>query len=131
MLPTNELGRYTKYAFILGFLVAVLIGFVYFTLPLTGKLIVGFLLVLIGVLAGTLSIPREDEERFLVAVITLLTAAVVGLQGISMIKGASAALDIIPFYAVGPALIYIGVLLAPAAVVVALRIVFRSLTKVN
>lgn len=127
MAPTKELSRYSRYAFILGLMVAVLSGFVYSKSNVLVNLVIGFVLVILGVLVGVLDIDKESETKFLVAVITLLASATVGLQAINMMKPST--LDIIPGYAAVPVIIYIGILVAPAAIVVALRTIFRTIAR--
>lgn len=68
---TPGLGRWS---FVLGALVAVLVGL---STNVPGS---GVILFLLGLLVGLLNIPEKESSAFLVAVLTLLVVGVAGLQ---------------------------------------------------
>jgi len=122
----NELVRYSKYAFLGGFLLAIFMGFIYFSVDFLIRIIVAMVIALVGVIAGFTQIKRELEVPFLVGIITLITIGTAGLQIIEVVKEAASVQDVLPFFAAAPSLSYVAVLLAPAAIIVSFRIIFRA-----
>ena len=76
-MKTAQIG---KYAFLLGLIIAVVLGFVTsYTSALT------MALVILGLIVGFLNIPKKKSTAFLVAAITLLVGGVAGLELITVL----------------------------------------------
>ena len=73
-LMSPALGRW---AFLLGTLIAVLSGL---AAPIPGAAGAGVALFLLGLVVGLLNVTEKDSTPFLIAVLTLLTVGVTGLQ---------------------------------------------------
>lgn len=111
-----EMEKIGSYAYLLGFLIAVIVGLLVGLkvggIPLD---IVAIVLVILGLIIGLLNITDKETVPFLVASIALISANAVNWAAISVDLGLI--LNSI-FY-------YIGVLVAPAALVVALLAIYR------
>lgn len=73
-LLSPALGRWS---FLLGTLIAVLSGL---SAPVPGASGAAVALFLLGLVVGLLNVPEKDSATFLIAVLTLLTVGVTGLQ---------------------------------------------------
>ena len=124
----DDIFVYSRYAFLGGFIIAILMGFVYFNVDFLIRIIVALIIAVVGIIAGFTQITKEHEIPFLVGIITLITIGTAGLQVIEVVKEAAAVQDVLPFFAAAPALSYLAVLLGPTATIVAFRIIFRSVT---
>ena len=74
-MKTNAMGRY---AFLLGIVVAALLGFTTFAYST-------LVLVILGLIVGFINIAEEETTGYLVAVIALLVIGLSGLQVFSML----------------------------------------------
>lgn len=111
--------------FVLGIIIAIIAGLVYpmYSAEVTGLLaIIGFIIGLLG-FAGLGSIEKADVNMFLLAVVALMVTGVAGgsLQNI----GRGTPLDFIGLY-LSYIVNYIGVLVIPAAVLIALKTIWKT-----
>lgn len=112
-------SRVGRYAFIAGVLLAVIVGF-YTDMTPTARYGVSLVLVLLGLLVGFLNITTEETVPFLVAAIALM-------GGNTII-----AVAIVPGFLgqmLANMLAYIGIFVAPAALVVALKTIYALAEK--
>ncbi len=113
---TDDLDVLGGYSFVLGVIIALILGMVAQIIPLGDKVsaTLVILLVILGLIVGFVNINRKEMKDFLLAVIAI------GIIG-------SANLEVIP--AVGNYLAgivaYLGIFVYPAAVVVAIKEIFN------
>jgi len=107
-MDLQEIG---SYAFILGVIIAVLAGIGGYFFPFGGDLgyWIVIVLVILGIIVGLLNITEKETVTFLVAAIALMATSAIGWQYIPKIG-----------IIIAQILSYIGVFVAPAAVIVAL-----------
>ncbi len=67
-----------RWAFIIGLIIAVLLGFVTFSYS-------SLLLVILGLIVGFLNVTDKEANEFLMAVVALLVIGVAGLQALSVL----------------------------------------------
>ena len=113
---TNKLG---KWAFILGVLLAVIAGALSVLVGVESSVLqqglVALILVVLGIIIGLLNIQEKEAINFLVATIALMAVGTAGVDTIGIFNlGAY-------FKAV---VTYIAIFVAPAAVIVSLKLVF-------
>lgn len=70
-------GKLGRWAFIIGLVISILLGFVSFSYS-------ALLLVILGLIVGFLNVTEKEALKFLVAVIALLVVGVAGLQAFSV-----------------------------------------------
>lgn len=109
--PNTRAGRY---AFIAGVLLAIIVGF-YSDMEPNVRFGVSVVLVLLGLLVGLLNITTEETVPFLVAAIALMGGNTI--VAVAVVPGK---LGII----LSSILSYIGLFVAPAALVVALKTIY-------
>ncbi len=113
----------SRLAFLLGIVLALLSGFLSPLVGLDAKIGISVFMMVLGFIIGQFTIRREQRVNFLVAIMTLLlstTAALTAFPG---------GIDVIPVFAMRVTLINLGLLLAPAAVTVAVKIIFEIVTR--
>lgn len=110
-MKMEEIGYW---AFILGVVVAVVGPFIESFL---GAAYLAYLLVVLGVVVGLLNITEKEVSEFLLVVVALLLAGAAGLDKLPVI-GQSI---------LKPILSSVGVFVAPAAVVVALKVLYSRI----
>ncbi len=71
----KNLGRW---AFIIGLVISVLLGFVTFTYA-------SLVLVILGLIVGFMNVTEKEATNYLVAVIALLAVGIAGLQALSVL----------------------------------------------
>ena len=76
-MKTEQIG---KYAFLIGILIAVVLGFV-----TSYASILMMILVVLGLIVGFLHIPEKKSTNFLIAAITLIVGGVAGLEVITVL----------------------------------------------
>ena len=110
----NTIGYF---AFLLGIIIAIIAGLVYAAgaLDTVAEGTVALVLVVLGLVVGFLNLMDRDYTTFLLAVIALTAA---GASGASLVQ--------IPYVGLPVARIvyYIGIFVVPAAVVVALKVIW-------
>ena len=97
-----------KWAFIVGLVLAVVVGFIF------QAAWVVWVLAVLGVIVGLLNVTREDTERFLLAAIAL-GLSVTALNSVPLLGGA-----------ITNILGYVAAFVAGAVVVVALKVLFQT-----
>jgi hypothetical protein len=70
-------GKLGRWAFIIGLVVAILLGFVTFSYS-------SLVLVLLGLVVGFLNVTEKEATNYLVAVIALIVVGIAGLQAFSL-----------------------------------------------
>ena len=70
-------GKLGRWAFVVGVVIAVLLGFVTFTYS-------SVVLVILGLIVGFMNVTEGEAQKFLVAVIALMVIGVAGLQAFSV-----------------------------------------------
>lgn len=119
----DDFVNLSRLAFLLGILLALMSGFIN---PLVGwdlRVGLSIIMIVLGVIVGQFTIRREQRVNFLIAIMTLLlstTAALTAFPG---------GIDVVPFFAMRVTLINLGLLIAPAAVTVAIKIVFDLIAR--
>jgi len=112
-----NLQKIGSYAFILGAIIAILAGIA----AVAGALgnaapWVGAVLVVIGIIIGFINIKEKEMTPFLVAAVALMVTSAIGWQYLNILEFPLGTL-------IQTILAYIGVFVAPAAVIVALSAV--------
>ncbi len=74
-MSQDKIGRW---AFIIGLIIAALLGFVTFSYA-------SLLLVILGIIVGFLNVSEKEANHFLIAVIALLVVGISGLQALSVL----------------------------------------------
>ncbi len=74
-MSQSKMGRW---AFIIGLIIAVLLGFVSFTYA-------SLILVILGLIVGFLNVSEKEATSYLIAVITLMIVGIAGLQALSVL----------------------------------------------
>ena len=119
----DDLLNLSRLAFLFGILLALASGFINPFVHLDVRIGLSLGMVVLGLLVGQFTIKKEQRVNFLVAIMTLLfstTAALTAFPG---------GIDVIPFFAMRVTLINLGLLIAPAAVTIAVKIVFEIITR--
>ena len=70
-------GQLGRWAFIVGLIIAVLLGFVTFTYA-------SLILVVLGLLVGFMNVTEKETTNYLVAAIALMVVGVAGLQALAV-----------------------------------------------
>ena len=109
----NLLG---SWAFLIGVVIAVLVGLGSYGLGLTLSATVVAILALLGLIIGLLAVSAKEVEPFVLASIAILLAAYIGMDVMALVK-------------LGGVLEALIALVVPAAVVVALKEVFSIAKK--
>ena len=107
--------KYGQIAFIVGVILALLAGLASSMLDAPTAGIIGLVLVALGLITGFLNVSDKETTPFLVAAVALMLTGNVGWNYISF-AGIGAILDSI--------MSYIGLFVAPAALIVALKAVW-------
>ncbi|MFH1751970.1 MAG: hypothetical protein ABH821_03480 [archaeon] len=104
-----EMEKIGEYAFIIGVILAIILGFI----PIEYQGTAALVLVVLGLIVGFLNIGDKETKTFLIAAIALIAASTAGLQ-------------ILPYVGeyVAMILLNIAAFVAPAAVIVALKTVY-------
>lgn len=102
-----------KWAFIIGVLIAIVAGLFGTAIPANVATIIGWVLVIAGLIIGFLNITAEEVTDFLISAIALLAVGAAGLGAISMAGPIISAI-----------LKNIIAIVSPAALVVALKAVY-------
>ncbi len=71
-------GKMGRWAFIIGLIIAVLLGFVGFAYS-------SLILVILGLIVGFLNVSEKEASAFLIAVIALLLVGVAGLKALDVV----------------------------------------------
>lgn len=71
-------GTLGRWAFVIGLIISVLLGFVTFTYA-------SLVLVILGLIVGFMNVSEKDASNYLVAVIALILVGVAGLQALSVL----------------------------------------------
>lgn len=71
-------GKMGRWAFIIGLIIAVLLGFVSFTYA-------SLILVILGIIVGFLNVSEKEATSYLIAVIALMVVGIAGLQALSVL----------------------------------------------
>ena len=119
----DDLINLSRFAFLLGILMALLSGLIHSLVTWDVRIGLSMLLVVLGLVVGQFTVRKEQRINFLVAIMTLLlstTAALTAFPG---------GIDVVPFFAMRVTLINVGLLIAPAAVTIAIKIVFETITR--
>lgn len=118
---TYQTGNIGYWAFLIGILIAIVAGIVAASGALDAQSagMVAIVLVILGIIVGFLNILDKDLTTFLIAVIAL------GLTGAS-----AGGLALIPYVGLTIAniVIYVGAFVAPAAVIVAVKVIWDLAT---
>lgn len=107
-MSQSNMGRW---AFIVGLLIAVLLGFVTFAYA-------SLVLVILGVIVGFLNVTDKEASGFLIAVIALMVVGVAGLQALSVLGTLYTWIEMV--------LTSFTVFVAAASVVVAIKVLFET-----
>ena len=107
-MSQTKLGRW---AFIIGLIIAVLLGFVTFGYS-------SLILVILGLIVGFLNVNEKEATSFLIAVIALMVVGVVGLQALSVLGSLYTWIQMV--------LVSFTTFVAAAAVVVAIKELFAA-----
>jgi hypothetical protein len=108
----KKLNKLGKWSFILGVVLAVLAGLMPTLLP-EGTVVL--LLVILGLVVGFLNVQEKEAANFLLAAIALMAVGTAGVERVGLL-GLGEVFKV--------AVTYIAVFVAPAAVVVSLKMVF-------
>lgn len=111
----NKLGNW---AFIIGFIVAILAGLLMTSSPLIDNIWIVSLLVILGLVAGFLNVTQKEATAFLVASIALLAA---GTANLGVFNN--------NYLNLNQVLQAIGIFVAPAAIIVAVKQVYSLASK--
>ncbi|KKR29991.1 MAG: hypothetical protein UT61_C0016G0002 [Candidatus Woesebacteria bacterium GW2011_GWA1_39_8] len=103
-----KLGRW---AFIIGLIIAILLGFVTFSYA-------SLLLVILGLIVGFLNVSEKEATNYLVAVIALIVVGIAGLQALSVLGSL--------YTWVQTVLTSFMTFVAASAVVVAIKVLFET-----
>jgi len=71
-------GNMGRWAFIIGLIIAVLLGFVTFTYA-------SLILVILGLIVGFLNVSEKESTNYLVAVIAMIVIGIAGLQALTVL----------------------------------------------
>ena len=71
-------GKMGRWAFIIGLIISVLLGFVTFTYA-------SLVLVILGLIVGFLNVSEKEATSFLIAVIAMMMVGIAGLQALSIL----------------------------------------------
>ncbi len=104
--------KYGNYAFIVGVVLAIILGLFGTYIPVYIETIT-YIMVILGLIVGFYNIGHKETVNFLIAAIALLAVGAAGLE----------TLPVIGLY-VGGILMQIAVFVAPAAIIVALKAVY-------
>jgi len=104
-----------KWAFIIGVLLAIIAGLFGTLIPADIAVIVGWVLILAGLIIGFLNIASAEVTNFLIAAIALLAVGAAGLGALTLIGPIISAV-----------LTNIVAIVSPAALVVALKAVYAT-----
>jgi hypothetical protein len=110
MEMNNSLG---SWAFILGVLIAIIAGLAAGALDNAMMFYVGVVLVVLGLVVGFLNIGAKEVNDFLIAAIALVAVGAANLSSIPLIGGYLASM-----------VLYVSALVAPAALIVALKAIY-------
>jgi len=110
-----SLAKIGHWVFLVSVVIAILAG-----IALSGNTTVTWILALLGIVVGLVNVGLKDEVPFLIAAIALMVASQNFVWGLIQIPGIGADIGNI----VGGILGYIVILVAPAAVIVALKAVY-------
>lgn len=107
-MTQTKIGRW---AFVIGLIISVLLGFVTFSYS-------SLILVILGLIVGFLNVTEKEAQKFLIAVIALIVIGVAGLQALYVLG---------TFYTwMQTVLTSFIIFVAASGVVVAIKIVFES-----
>lgn len=104
-----------KWAFIIGVLVAIVAGLFGTAVPADITVIIGWVLIVAGLVIGFLNITAEEVTQFLIAAIALLSVGAAGLGAVTLVGPMVSAI-----------LTNIIAIVSPAALVVALKAVYGT-----
>ncbi len=119
----DEFLNLSRLAFLFGIVLALLSGYIHPFADWSVRIGITMLMVVLGFIVGQFTVKKEHRVSFLIAIMTLLlstTAALTAFPG---------GIDVVPFFAMRVTLINLGLLIAPAAVTVAIKIVFEVVTR--
>lgn len=107
----QDVSKVGEWAFLGGFILAILVGFIPGVLS---QSLVSLVLVVLGILVGLINISAKETHGFLLATVALLVAGAAGLQTLPVVGGIVNAIltNIVSF-------------VAPASVIVALKAVYE------
>jgi TctA family transporter len=71
-------GKLGRWAFIIGLVISIILGFVTFTYA-------SLILVILGVIVGILNVSEKDASKYLIAVIAMVVIGIAGLQALSVL----------------------------------------------
>ena len=107
-MAQDKLGRW---AFIIGLIISILLGFVTFSYAI-------LLLVILGLIVGFLNVTEKEANKFLMAVIALIVVGVASLQALSVLGTFFTWMETV--------LTSFVVFVAAAAVVVSIKVLFET-----
>ncbi|HLB95374.1 MAG TPA: hypothetical protein VJK26_00520 [Patescibacteria group bacterium] len=107
-MSQSQMGRW---AFIIGLVISILLGFVSFSYSM-------LILVILGLIVGFMNVTEKEAQKYLVAVIALIVVGVAGLQAFTVLGS---------FYSwIQTVLTSFIVFVSASAVVVAIKTLFES-----
>jgi len=101
-----------RWAFIIGLIISVLLGFITFTYAT-------LILVILGLIVGFMNVSDSESHDYLVAVIALIAVGVAGLQALTVLGGTL-------YTWIQTVLTSFTVFVAASAVVVAIKVILES-----
>jgi len=105
--------NYGSWAFIIGVILAIVLGLFGNFIELSIKTVISYLLIVTGLVVGLYNMNSKDPVNFLIVAITLLTVGAAGLQTLPIVGEI-----------VKPVLTYIIAFVAPAALVMGLKALY-------
>jgi uncharacterized membrane protein len=115
MKKTRDMHRLGEFAFIVGILLAILVGLFSGSF---NEVAISTVFIALGLIVGLLNITKKEMEKFLIASVALLLAGAAGLQNLPTIGKY-----------IGPIFTNIATFVAPAVVVVALKAIYEIASK--
>ncbi len=104
-------GQLGRWAFVIGLIIAILLGFVTFNYA-------SLILVILGLIVGFLNVTEKEASKFLIAVIALIAVGIAGLQALSVLGSL--------YIWVQTVLTSFVIFVAAAGVVVAIKALFET-----
>ena len=105
--------NYGSWAFIIGVILAIVLGLFGNFIELSIQTVISYLLIVTGLVVGLYNMNSKDPVNFLIVAITLLTVGAAGLQTLPIVGEI-----------VKPVLTYIIAFVAPAALVMGLKALY-------
>lgn len=104
-------GQLGRWAFVVGLIISVLLGFVTFSFA-------SLILVILGLIVGFMNVTEKEASGFLIAVIALMVVGIAGLQALAVLGTLYTWIQTV--------LTSFVVFAAASAVVVALKVLFET-----